>query len=106
MKTIIAGQEVEITDGGNFKIHINSIFKSAGIIYKFPNRCSGISVNHFIIEKAINEDRQIIIRIGESPRLYTISPNKVMDIVNKYNSIYEKGDLKLCVVPLKELKPV
>lgn len=33
-KIIIAGQEVEITEGKNFRIHIKSIFKSAGMMYK------------------------------------------------------------------------
>ena len=105
-KYTIAGQEIEITEGGNIKLHIKSIFKSAGIIYKFPNKCSGISINSQIIDKAKEEKRMLIICIGESQRLYHITPKEIIDIVNKYQSIYKKGDLELFVIPLKALKPI
>lgn len=102
----IGGQKVELTEGGNFKIHIDSIFKSAGMIYKFPNKCSGISINRNIVNVAELENRHLVITIAESPKEYIIHPSYIKELVEKYNSVYEKGDIQLLVFPLNELRPL
>jgi ribosomal protein S27AE len=103
----ISGQKVEITEGGNFSIHIESIFKSAGMIFNFPQRCSGVGINQSIVETAKAENRHIVITIGNSFRKYVISPDEIIRIVNTYGSVHKTGSgVNLFVIPLKSLKPL
>ena len=104
---MIGGQKVELTDGGNIKFRIESIFKSAGMMYRFPNKCSGIGINEEIVDVAFLEKRDLIISVGNSNRLYWIAPARVMKIAEKYGSIYTlSSGMRLFVVPLKELMPI
>jgi ribosomal protein S27AE len=103
----ISGQKVEVTDGGNFSLHIDSIFKSAGMIFNFPQKCSGIGINQSIVEVAKAENRHIIITIGNSPKRYIISPEEIIRVVNTYGSVHKTGNgVNLFVIPLKTLKPL
>jgi ribosomal protein S27E len=102
---MIGGENVELTSGGNFLIHIESIFKSAGMIYNFSLKSSGISFNQAIVEAAKNEKRHIVVTIGDNQRKYIISPEKIINIVNTFGSVYKtKNGMNLFVVPLRELK--
>ena len=105
---IISGQKVTLTDGGNFRLKINSLFRSAGVMYNFPRRCSGIGINEDIVNVAEIENRNLIIELADSPNQYIISPTKVKEIAKNFNSVYksEKNPLvKLYVIPLSELSP-
>lgn len=101
----VAGQDIELVEGG-YKLKINTIFKSAGKMYGFPNNCSGISINEDIVALALQNDKWLFITIGDSPNLYFIHPRSVMKIVKDYDSIYEKRGVRLYVVPLKNLTRV
>ena len=100
----ISGQEVELTDGGNVKLHINSLFKSAGKKYKFEMNSPGISFNEDIVKFALDENRTIFITVEKNPTLYMITPKEVIDIVKAHDSIYEKDGLRLYVIPIRALK--
>lgn len=99
----IAGQDVELTIGGNYKINIKTIFKSAGMIYKFPKNISGVSINEDIVALAHKNNKWIFVTLGDSSNLYKIHPQRVINIVKRFNSIYEKNGLRLYVIPLNEL---
>lgn len=99
----IAGQDVELTVSGNYMVNIKTIFKSAGMIYKFPKNISGISFNEDIVALALKNNKWIFVTIGDSKNLYRIHPVRIMNIIKRFNSIYEKNGLRLYVVPLNEL---
>ena len=103
MKMNIKGQEIDVTECGNVKMKINSLFRSAGIKYDFPSKSSGIGINEDIVNLALKNLGWIFVKVGESP-FYKIRPEKIMDIVEEYNSVYIKNDIKLMVIPIKELE--
>jgi hypothetical protein len=102
----IAGQDVELTYGGNYKINIKTIFKSAGLIYKFPQNSSGISFNEDIVALALKNNKWIFVTIGSNTTLYRIHPKRIIEIIKRFNSIYEKNGLRLYVIPLRSLTRV
>ena len=102
----IGGQEVEVTDGGNYRIHIHSLYKSAGKVFKFPHNSPGISLNQSIIQRAEKEDRWLVLNVAENRNMYLIRPKQVIDIVNRYGSVHVTDNgTNLFVIPIRELKP-
>jgi hypothetical protein len=106
---IIDGQEVGEDEEGNIITWIKTPFMSAGMKYGFPNNCIGISLNEKIVELAEKEQKIIHIVFGDTydkKRHYTIIPRRIREIVAEYNSVYYKGNIKLLVFPVKEMRPL
>lgn len=101
---IVGGQEVEITEGGNYKLNIMSIFTKAGMIYNFPLNQSGIGINEKILKKAKRQDKLLFVTIGDSKTLYLVKPGEILDLTKKYNSIMNIKGNRIHVFPIKTLR--
>ena len=102
----ISGQEIELTEGGNIKLHIKEIFKKAGKIYHFPLNSPGISINESIVTYAYDNDKIIFLTMEDSPIIYWIRAKEIVDIMKEYDSIEERKGVRLFCIPIRALKPV
>jgi hypothetical protein len=101
---IIQGQEIDVTEGGNLKIKIESPYLSAGMIYNFPNKSAGIGINEGIVKEAIIRECYVMIEFKSN--LYWIKPSEILKIVDEYSSKEFQGSVQLYIVPLSELHPL
>jgi len=100
----IKGQIVEVTEGGNLKIKIDSPYFSAGVKYNFPEKSIGIGINEGIVEEAIIRECLIFVEYGKN--IYCIAPSEILRIVRDYKSKEIQGSVTLYVIPIKALKPL
>ena len=92
-----------VTEGGNLKIKIESLYLTAGMIYNFPEKSAGIGINEGIIEEALIRKCYIIVSFKDN--LYWVSPNEILGIVREYKSKEIQGNVQLYVIPIKALNP-
>jgi hypothetical protein len=103
MELKIGDQSVLIKDN-RVHITINSLFRSAGILYGFKNKSPGISISQEILRFAVAKGLDLAITIKPSTKVYKISTVDYLNTVHEYKSVYTTTNkYPLYVFPINEL---
>lgn len=86
-------------------LHIIEPFWSAWKFYGWDKPIPGIGIAGKIVSQKYNAREPIFLTIGKDKQVYTITPEKVYKLGEKYNSRrYVRRGLEVIVIPQNELE--
>ena len=89
----LRGQEVIWNKDKNILlVNIGEPFYSAGKKYGWTGNSVGLGINDLVVHHAMKTNATIGVWVGNKPTLYYIRPEKIIELVERYQSYYKTED--------------